>query len=61
MLFAVAVVAASIIVSGVVAVIVGGAYEAIVDRRWPADIPASVVAVVVLSVTAGAYLGANFI
>jgi len=61
MLFAVAVVATSIIVSGVVAVIVGGAYEAIVDRRWPADIPASAVAVVVLSVTAGAYLGVNFI
>ena len=61
MLFAVAVVATSIVVSAIVAIVVGGAYEAIVDRRWPADIPASAVAVVVLSVTAGAYLGANFI
>ena len=61
MLFAVAVVATSIIVSGVVAVIVGSAYEAIVDRRWPAEIPASAVAVVVLSVTAGGLIGANLI
>lgn len=45
MLFGVAVVATSVLVSAIVAIIAGGTYEAIVDRRWPADIPASAVAV----------------
>lgn len=59
MLFGVAVVATSILVSATIAIVVGGTYEAIVDRRWPADIQASAVAIVVLSVTAGGLIGAN--
>lgn len=59
MLLGVAVVATSVLVSAIVAIIAGGTYEAIVDRRWPADIPASAVAVVVLSVTAGGLIGAG--
>ena len=58
MLFAVAVVATSIFISAIVAIIVDETYEAIVDRRWPAGVPASAVAIVVLSVTAGGLAGA---
>jgi hypothetical protein len=59
MLFGVAVVAMSIIVSAIVAVVVGSTYEAIVDRRRPVDVPLPVVAMVALSVVAGGLLGAG--
>jgi hypothetical protein len=57
LLFGVAVVATSIILSAITAVIVEGAYEAIANRRWPELQPLPVI--VVLSVAAGFLVGST--
>ncbi len=57
MLFGVAVVAISILISAFAAMVVDTAYQAVVDRRWPAQLPLAAVAVSAVAVVLGASLG----
>jgi hypothetical protein len=54
MLFGVAVFVTGLTLSALVAIVVDVAYQAISDRRWPAEVPPLAVAVSVVAVVVGA-------
>jgi uncharacterized membrane protein len=56
MLFGVAVVVISILISGLAALAVDTAYRAVVDRCWPAQLPLTAVAASLVAVVLGASL-----
>lgn len=59
MLFGVAVVVISVLISALAALVVDTAYQAVVDRRWPAQLPLAAVAVCVVAIVLGASLGST--
>ncbi len=56
MLAGVAVVVTSLVISALAAATVDTVYQALAQRRWPADLPAAVV-VSIAAVVVGAYVG----
>jgi hypothetical protein len=57
MLIGVAIVATSIIVSALIAGLIGSICEAVAERRWLVDLPPWTVAVAAMSVAAGGLIG----
>ena len=57
MLFGVAVIVTGLTISALVAIVVDVAYQAITDRRWPAEVPPLAVVVSVVAVVVGASIG----
>ena len=57
MLFGVAVIVTGLTLSALVAIFVDVAYQAISDRRWPAEVPPLAVVVSVVAVVVGASIG----
>lgn len=58
MLFGVAVIVTSVALSALAAIVVDAVYQAISQRRWPAEVPPVAVAVSILAVVLGASIGA---
>jgi len=54
MLFGVAVIMTSLVISTISAVVVDTAYQAIAERRWPAALPPTAIAVVFVAEAAAA-------
>ena len=57
MLFGVAVIVTSLTVSALAAIVFDTAYQAISERRWPAELPPVAVAGAVLAAMVGASIG----
>jgi post-segregation antitoxin (ccd killing protein) len=57
MMFGVAVIVTSLTVSALAAVVIDTAYQAIAERRWPAELPPMAVAIAVLAAVVGASIG----
>ena len=57
MLYGVAVIVTGLTLSALVATIVDVAYQAIADRRWPAEVPSLAIVVSVVVVVVGASIG----